>query len=166
VGFEAVSQGRSTVINGHASAESVPEAGPASPRHLFKQIWGWPGYFCGGGGGGVGDGATAEAELCALFLTFQGLVFNTTCTTRSNIQNFYILPTRCIYVFLCRSQTKQRLFPTHYPMIRFYTRHRACLLSGTEWTIWISFRFKFAFKQFVLIRCSTPTVTLQSNISG
>ena len=28
-----------------------------------------------------------------------------------NIQQFYVLPTHCIYVFLCGSQNKQPLFP-------------------------------------------------------
>ena len=28
-----------------------------------------------------------------------------------NIQQFYVLPTQCIYVFLCGSENKQRLFP-------------------------------------------------------
>jgi hypothetical protein len=32
------------------------------------------------------------------------------CTTRFNIQQFYVLPTQCIYV-LCGSQNKQPLFP-------------------------------------------------------
>ena len=31
-------------------------------------------------------------------------------TIRSNIQQFYVLPTQCIYV-LCGSENKQRLFP-------------------------------------------------------
>jgi len=32
------------------------------------------------------------------------------CTTRFNIHKFYVLPTQCIYVFLCGSENKQRLF--------------------------------------------------------
>ena len=28
-----------------------------------------------------------------------------------NIQQFYVLPTQCIYVFLCGSEKKQRLCP-------------------------------------------------------
>ena len=28
-----------------------------------------------------------------------------------NIQQFYVLPTQCIYVFLCGSENKRRLFP-------------------------------------------------------
>ena len=28
-----------------------------------------------------------------------------------NTQQFYVLPTQIIYVFLCESQNKQRLFP-------------------------------------------------------
>jgi hypothetical protein len=31
--------------------------------------------------------------------------------THLNIQRFYVLPTEAIYVFFCRSENKQRLFP-------------------------------------------------------
>jgi hypothetical protein len=107
--FEAVRQGRSTVINGHASAESVPEADPASPRPGTCSNW----YEGGlGTSGGVEGGEMEQRQMqnSAASLTLQGLVVTTICTTSSNIQKFYILPTRRIYVFLCISQTKQRLF--------------------------------------------------------
>jgi len=35
----------------------------------------------------------------------------TICTARFNIQQFYVLPTQCIYVFCVDLRTKQRLFP-------------------------------------------------------
>jgi uncharacterized cysteine cluster protein YcgN (CxxCxxCC family) len=46
---------------------------------------------------------------CALreFKTLQPVV--TVRTARFNIQQFYVLPTQCVYV-LCGSQNKQRLF--------------------------------------------------------
>jgi hypothetical protein len=40
MGFQAVRQEGSTVINGHAEDQRAPEAGPATPRHLFKVIRG------------------------------------------------------------------------------------------------------------------------------
>jgi len=47
-------------------------------------------------------------------ITLHALSFSspvvTICTTRFNIQQFYILPTQCICV-LCGSENKQRLYP-------------------------------------------------------
>ena len=33
------------------------------------------------------------------------------CTATHSAHKFYVLPTQCIYVFLCGSENKQRLFP-------------------------------------------------------
>jgi len=40
-----------------------------------------------------------------------------------NIQQFYVLPTQCIYVFFCGSQNKQRLFP-YTALTDWFLKHR------------------------------------------
>jgi hypothetical protein len=42
-----------------------------------------------------------------LYFKSSGLV----SITRFNIHQFYVLPTQCIYMFLCESENKQWLFP-------------------------------------------------------
>jgi hypothetical protein len=67
------------------------------------------------------------------------------CTTRFNIQQFYFLPTQCIYFVLCGSQNKHLLFP-YTTLTGFYIRDRVCLLRGTDW-IFKQFRLVWVFKR-------------------
>ena len=39
---------------------------------------------------------------------------DTICTTRFNIQQFYVLPTQCIYVFCVDLRTNSDYFPVHH----------------------------------------------------
>jgi hypothetical protein len=50
-----------------------------------------------------------------------------------NIQQLYVLSTQCIYVCLCGSENKQRLFPYTALTDWFYNRDGECLLRGTDW---------------------------------
>jgi len=50
-----------------------------------------------------------------------------------NIQQFYVLPTQCIYVFCVDLRTNSDYFPIQYEMTGFYSRDEVCLLRGTDW---------------------------------
>ena len=50
----------------------------------------------------------------------------TICTTRFNIQQYYVQPTQCIYV-LCGSQNKQQLFPYTTLTDWFFVTERKCV---------------------------------------
>jgi len=50
-----------------------------------------------------------------------------------NIQQFYVLPTHCIYVFCVDFRTNSHYIPVqHYD---FYNRDGECLLRGTDWAL-------------------------------
>ena len=49
-----------------------------------------------------------------------------------NIQQFYVLPTQCIYVFCVDLGTNSNYFPIQYQLIDFYNEDGVCLLSGTD----------------------------------
>ena len=48
-----------------------------------------------------------------------------------NIQQFYVLPTQCIYVFCADLRTKSDYFPIQQKLTDFYNRDGVCLLRGT-----------------------------------
>jgi hypothetical protein len=50
-----------------------------------------------------------------------------------NIQQLYVLPTHCIYVFCIYLRKKQLLVPLHHKVIGFYNPHEKCLQRGTNW---------------------------------
>jgi len=50
-----------------------------------------------------------------------------------NIQQFYVLPTQCIYVCCVDLRTNSDYFPIQYQMIGLYNRDGECLLRGTDW---------------------------------
>ena len=50
-----------------------------------------------------------------------------------NIQQLYVLPTRCIYVFCICLRTNSDLCHLQHKMIGFYNRDEKCLLRGTNW---------------------------------
>ena len=50
-----------------------------------------------------------------------------------NIQQFYVLPTHCIYVFCVDLRTNSHYFPIQLKLIGFYNRDGECLLRGTDW---------------------------------
>jgi len=57
----------------------------------------------------------------------------TLVTFRLNIENSYVLPTQCIYVFHTDLRTNSDYFHVHHWLIGFYNRVGACLLRGTDW---------------------------------
>ena len=64
--------------------------------------------------------------LSLLIFSFSFLIiYNpvvTICTTRYNIQKFYVLPTHCIYVFCVDLRTKSDYFPTQHQPTGFHNR--------------------------------------------
>jgi len=48
-----------------------------------------------------------------------------------NIQQFYVLPTQCIYVFRVDLSTNSDYFPIHYNWLVFVAK-KECLLRGTD----------------------------------
>ena len=52
-----------------------------------------------------------------------------------NIQQFYVLPTQCIYVFCVDLRTDSDYFPVQHWLTGFYNRDGECLLRGTDWII-------------------------------
>ena len=45
-----------------------------------------------------------------------------------NIQQFYVLPTQCIYVFCVDLRTNSDYFPIQHKLTGFYNRDGVCLL--------------------------------------
>jgi hypothetical protein len=50
-----------------------------------------------------------------------------------NIQQFYVLPTQCIYVFCVDLITNSDLCHLQHKLIGFYNRDEKCLQRGTDW---------------------------------
>ena len=50
-----------------------------------------------------------------------------------NIQQLYVLPTHCIYVFCIYLRTNSDLCHLQHKLIGFYHREEKCLLRGTNW---------------------------------
>jgi hypothetical protein len=50
-----------------------------------------------------------------------------------NIQQFYVLPTQCIYVFCVDLRTNSDYFPIQHELTGFYNPDGVCLLRGTDW---------------------------------
>ena len=50
-----------------------------------------------------------------------------------NIQQLYVLPTHCIYVFCIYLRTNSDLCHLQHKLIGFYNRDEKCLLHGTNW---------------------------------
>ena len=50
-----------------------------------------------------------------------------------NIQQFYVLPTQCVYVFCVDLRTNSDYFPIQHSLTGLYNRDGVCLLSGTNW---------------------------------
>jgi hypothetical protein len=55
------------------------------------------------------------------------------CAVRFNIQQFYVLPTQCIYVFCVDLRPNRDYFPIQQYLAGCYNRGGACLLRGTDW---------------------------------
>ena len=55
-----------------------------------------------------------------------------------NIQQFYVLPTQCIYVFCVDLRTNSDYFPIQRKLTGFCNRDGVCLLCGTE-TVYCKF---------------------------
>jgi hypothetical protein len=72
-----------------------------------------------------------------------------------NIQQFYVLPTQCIYVVCVGVRTNINLCPLHHKLIRFYNLNSKCLQRVTDWI------FKYSSLRLVFIgltnknRCAT-----------
>jgi len=58
-----------------------------------------------------------------------------------NIQQFYVMPTECIYVFCVDLKTNIDYFPTQHSLTGFYNGDGVCLLRGTNW----SFKYNTGF---------------------
>jgi len=50
-----------------------------------------------------------------------------------NIQQLYVLPTQCIYVFCIYPRTNSDLCHLQHKLIGFYNREEKCLQRGTDW---------------------------------
>jgi hypothetical protein len=50
-----------------------------------------------------------------------------------NIQQFYVLPTQCVYVFCVDLRTNSHYFPIQNKLTGFYNPDAVCLLRGTNW---------------------------------
>ena len=50
-----------------------------------------------------------------------------------NIQQLYVLPTHCIYVFYIYLRTNSDMCHLQHKLIGFYNRDEKCLLRGTNW---------------------------------
>ena len=50
-----------------------------------------------------------------------------------NIQQFYVLPTQCIYVFCVELRTNSDLCHLHHKLIGFYNGDENFLLRGADW---------------------------------
>ena len=59
-----------------------------------------------------------------------------------NIQQFYVLPTQCIYVFCVDLKTNSVYFPIQHQLTGFYNRDGVCLLRGTDCVIKLTRRPK------------------------
>ena len=57
----------------------------------------------------------------------------TICTAKLNIQQFYVLPTQCIYVFCVDLRTNSDYFPIQHQLTGFHNRDGVCLLRGTDY---------------------------------
>ena len=55
----------------------------------------------------------------------------TICTTRFNIQQFYVLSTQRMYVFCVYLRTNSDYFNIQHWLVGFYNRDGVCLLRGT-----------------------------------
>ena len=50
-----------------------------------------------------------------------------------NFLQFYVLPTRCIYVFCVDLRTNSYYFPIQHQLTGFYNQDGVSLLRGTDW---------------------------------
>ena len=50
-----------------------------------------------------------------------------------NTQQFYVLPTQCIYVFYVDLRTNSDYFPIQHELTGLYNSDGVCLLRGTYW---------------------------------
>jgi hypothetical protein len=50
-----------------------------------------------------------------------------------NIQQLYVMPTHCIYVFCIYLRTNSDLCRLHHKLIGFYNQDEKRLLRGTTW---------------------------------
>ena len=64
-------------------------------------------------------------------------LLNPTCYVthkQFNIQQLYVLPTRCIYVFCIYLRINSDVCHLQQKLTGFYNRDEKCLLRGTNWT--------------------------------
>ena len=71
-------------------------------------------------------------------------------TTGFNIQQFYVLPTHCIYVFYVDLRTNSDYFPIQHQLTGFYNWDGVCLLRGTDWV------FKYSSGQLSSLKWIIP----------
>jgi hypothetical protein len=51
-----------------------------------------------------------------------------------NNQQFYVVPTQCIYVFCVDLRTNSHYFPIQHKLTGLYNRDGVCLPRGTDWS--------------------------------
>ena len=73
-----------------------------------------------------------------VFITETGCVYcavrtGSLYTARFNIQQFYVLPTQCIYVFCVDLRINNDYFPIQHKLTGLYNRDGVYLLRGTDW---------------------------------
>ena len=76
-----------------------------------------------------------------------------------NIQQFYVLPTQCIYVFCVDLRTNSDYFPIQHQPLYLHNRDGVCLLCGTD-CVNVKFKLIFTSKsQFNLSSTQYQNVT-------
>ena len=50
-----------------------------------------------------------------------------------SIQQIYVLPTQCVYVFCVDLRTNSDYFHIQHKLVGLYNRDGVCLLRGTDW---------------------------------
>ena len=72
---------------------------------------------------------TSSTKQKSIFLNPTGHVMH----QQFNIQQLYVLPTDCVYVFCIYLRTDSDLCHLQHKLIGFYNRDEKCLLRGTNW---------------------------------
>jgi hypothetical protein len=73
-----------------------------------------------------------------------------------NIQQFYVLPTQCIYVFCVDLRTNSDYFTVQHWLVGFYNWDGVCLLCGTDWVYIIRVYFYLQTDSYFVLPSSFP----------
>ena len=86
----------------------------------------------------------------------------TLSTARFIIQNFYVLPTQCVYMLYVNMRTNSDYFPIHHKLIGFYNRDAKCLLRGTDWV----FKYNSGYVFYVDLRTYSDYFPIHHKLIG